>query len=155
MKDKYRPAFRDILAHSDKKHLFKGIDEQEYGSSGESDSDDGDAPSRTPDGYNRRKQKKRTDYQKKGTNNYGNLGGMTSIPTSAKQNMMSSPGVSLQGNQYYLASFSERDRVAGSYADNSYKKSGKRHLQGKKNDASQISMSTRMNKKSDRTILYD
>ena len=149
MKDKYRPAFRDILAHSDKKHLFRGIDEQDYGSSGESDSDDGDAPSRTPDGYNRSKQKKHTDYQKKHTNNYGNLRGMTSIPTSAKQNMTVSGNVSLQGNQYYLAS-----------SENSVKNTGKRHLQGKKNDdskfpASQISMSTRMNKKSDRTILYD
>ena len=29
MKDKYRPAFATILAQSDKKHLFRGIDERE------------------------------------------------------------------------------------------------------------------------------
>jgi len=40
-RDKYRPAFAEILAHSDKKHLFRGVDERGGGGDDESQRGDG------------------------------------------------------------------------------------------------------------------
>ena len=57
MKEKYRPSFAAILAQSDKKHLFRGIDQREMVGNSDGMDTGSDASLDFEDNYKERQKK--------------------------------------------------------------------------------------------------